>query len=122
MSDNDNSLSNIITGLVLGAIVGAGFYYFFTQTEEGKKVKRIVKDKGEDLLDELTEIVEDIENKGEQFKERVQLAQSQLEEKVGDIKKEVCEEAKEGLSQIDQLRERGRRAAKFFLRKGKSLA
>lgn len=122
MSDSDNSLSNLITGLVLGALVGAGFYYFLTQTEEGKKVKRIVKDKGEDLLDELTEIVEDIENKGKQFKERVQVAQSQLEEKVGDIKKEVCEEAKEGLSQIDQLRERGRRAAKFFLRHGRSLA
>lgn len=122
MSDSDNSLSNLITGLVLGALVGAGFYYFLTQTEEGKKVKRIVKDKGEDLLDELTEIVEDIENKGKHFKERVQVAQSQLEEKVGDIKKEVCEEAKEGLSQIDQLRERGRRAAKFFLRHGRSLA
>ncbi len=121
MSENDNSLSNLVTGLVLGAIVGAGFYYFLTQTEEGKKVKKVLREKGEDVLDELAGIVEDIEDKGEEFKKKAQTVQNELGQKAESLKEGVVGEVKQGLSQIEELRERGRKAAKFFLRNGKSL-
>lgn len=121
MSENDNSLSNLVTGLVLGAIAGAGFYYFLTQTEEGEKVKKVLREKGEDVLNDLTGIVEDIEDKGEEFKEKAQTVQDELSQKAESLKEGVVGEVKEGLSQIEELRERGRKAAKFFLHNGKSL-
>lgn len=122
MSDSDNSLTSLITGIVLGAVVGAGVYYFLNQTEEGKQVKKTLKEKSKDALDDLAVIVKNVESEGQEFKKRAVAVQNALEEKASSFKENVVEDAKEGLSQIEELRERGRRAAKFFLRNGKSLA
>lgn len=120
MSDHDRN-GGFLSGLVLGALVGAGLVYFLTSTEEGKKVKKQWRKKGEIALDNLADLIEEVEEKGEEFKKKAKEIQAELKEKAGDVRQEVAEEAKEQLSHIDKLRERGRKAAKFFTRNGKSL-
>lgn len=110
MSD-DHCGENFFTGLVLGAIFGAGVFYFLTSTEEGKKVKKRLAEKSEDVLDNLADLIGKIEEKGEEFKKKAQKVQAELEEKA----------ATSSLSQIEKLRERGRWAVKFFTRNGKPL-
>lgn len=122
MSDRDRN-GGFLSGLILGALIGAGLAYFLTSTEEGKKVKKQLREKGKDTLDNLAEIIEEVEERGEEFKKKVKVIQTELEKKAGDVREEIAEEAKEQLTHIDKLRERGREATKkFFTRNGKSLA
>lgn len=122
MSERDRD-GGFLSGLVLGALIGAGLFYFLTSTEEGKKVKKQLKEKGKDALDNLADLIEEVEEKGEEFKQKAKEIQAELEKKTKDVRKEVVEEAKEQLTHIDKLRERGRRATRrFFTKNGKSLA
>ena len=122
MSNRDRG-NGFFSGLILGALLGVGFYYFLTATEEGKKVKKEIKKKSGEALDKLTNLIEEIEEKGEGFKKRAKQIQAELEARTQAVKKEIVEEAKGGLAQVDKLRERGRRATKrFFTRNGKPLS
>jgi gas vesicle protein len=120
--DEKNHGHNFFTGLILGAIVGAGLYYFLTSTEEGKKIKTQLKEKGKDVLDDLTDLVEEIEEKGQEFKQKAKQVQTQLEQRARSVEGEVLKEAKGQLARIKELRERGRKAAKSFTRNGKPLS
>jgi len=121
MSDRDRN-GGFFQGLIMGALIGAGAYYFLTQTKEGEKVKKRIKKKGREALDDLADLVEEFEEKGEEFQVQAKRLQAELEKKAKGVKKEVAEEAKEKLTHIDKLRERGRRATKtFFTRNGKPL-
>jgi polyhydroxyalkanoate synthesis regulator phasin len=122
MSDSGRN-NNLLTGLILGALVGAGLVYFLTSTEEGKKIKKQLQEKGKITLDKLADLIEEVEEKGEEFKQKAKKIQAQLEEKARDIQGRVAEEAKEQLVHIDELRERGQEASKrFFVKNGKTLA
>lgn len=101
--------------------MGVGAYYFLTSTEEGKKVKEKLKKQGENALDNLGEIVEELEEKGGEFKEKAKELQVELEEKSKSVGGEIKEEVEEKLTEIEDLRERGRKAARSFTRKGKPL-
>lgn len=121
MSECDRE-GGFLRGLIMGVILGAGAYYFLTQTKEGKKVKKKIKKRGEEILDDLADLVDEFEEKGKEFRTQVKKLQDELEQKARDVKKEVAEEAKEQLTHIDNLRERGRQVAKkFFTRNGKPL-
>lgn len=112
MSDNNSHHNEgFLTGLVLGAILGAGFFYFLTSTEEGKKVKKKLALKSEDVLENLADLVREIEKKGKEFQKKALGVQKEIEEKIGSS----------NLSQIEKLRERGRRVVRFFTRGGKPL-
>jgi gas vesicle protein len=121
MSDRDHQ-GGFFQGLIMGALIGAGAFYFFTQTKEGKRIGQQLKKKGEEAFDDLGELIEDFESKGEEFRTKAKEIQSQLEEKTQSVSKEIAEEAQEKLGHIEQLRERGRKASKkFFVRNGKPL-
>jgi gas vesicle protein len=111
MNENSRNGESFLTGLVLGIILGAGFVYFLSSTEEGKVIKKRLKEKTENALDNLGELIEEIEEKGEEFKKKATEIQKQLEEKTSEV----------NFSSIEKLRERGRRAVKFFTRNGKPL-
>jgi gas vesicle protein len=111
MNENSRNGESFLTGLVLGIILGAGFVYFLSSTEEGKIIKKRLKEKTENALDNLGELIEEIEEKGEEFKKKATEIQKQLEEKTSEV----------NFSSIEKLRERGRRAVKFFTRNGKPL-
>lgn len=120
MSDREHS--GFFQGLLMGALLGAGAVYFLTQTKEGEKFKERIKEKSEEALDDLAELVEDFETKGEEFRARAKEIQVKLEEKAKNTKKEVAGEAQEKLTHIEKLRKRGRLASKkFFIRNGKPL-
>jgi len=121
MSDRERH-GGFFQGLIMGALIGAGAFYFLTQTEEGEKFKKRLKKKSEETLDNLAELVDDFETKGEEFREKAKEIQAQLEEKIKDTREEVAEEAQEKLGHIEKLRERGRKASKkFFTKNGKPL-
>jgi histidinol dehydrogenase len=121
MSDRDHQ-GGFFQGLILGALIGVGAFYFLTQTKEGKRIGQQLRKKGEEALDDLGEMVEDLETKSEEFRIKAKEIQSQLEEKTQGVSKEIAEEAQEKLGHIEQLRERGRTASKkFFIRNGKPL-
>ena len=122
MDEQSNRGHNFFTGLVLGTALGAGLYYFLTSTQEGRRIKQQLKEKSGDVLDNLSDLVDEIEERGEEFKKKAKQVQAQLEQKAKNIKGEVVEEAKEQLDYIKQLRERGRQAAQFFTRNGKPLS
>lgn len=121
MNEGDRN-RGFLSGLVLGTLLGAGLVYFLTSTEEGKKVKKQLGEKSKDALDNLADLLEEVEEKGKKFRQKAKKIQAELEEKAEDIREEVARGAKEQLSHIDKLRERGRQASKrFFTRNGKKL-
>jgi gas vesicle protein len=123
MSNRDHHGSNYLGGLIAGALIGAGLFYFFNSTKEGKEAKKKIKQRSKEVLDDLTCLIGEFEEKGEEFRTQAKRLQVELEEKAKDIKEEVVEEAKEKLGHIEQLRERGRGVSKkFFVRNGKSLS
>lgn len=100
MCDCDKKGGNFLTGVVLGALAGAGLFYFLTSTKEGKKIKE--------------QLVADLEEKSEEFKEKAAAVEEELADKM-DAGAEVA------ISQIEKLRHRGRTAVKSFVRNGKPL-
>lgn len=119
---SDRERGGFLQGLIMGALIGAGAYYFLTQTKEGKEVKKRIREKSEEALGDLAELVEDFEEKGGEFQEQAKRIQARLEEKAKDVSENVAEEAQEKLTHIEKLRKRGRVASrKFFTKNGKPL-
>lgn len=120
--DNRNSHhdNHFLTGLVLGALIGAGLTFFLVSDEETKEK---IKKKGKVALDNLADIISELEEKGGEFKEKTKKLQAELEERTKDFREEVAEEAGTQLTHIEKLRERGRKATRrFFTRSGKKIA
>ncbi|PIU02174.1 hypothetical protein COT66_01850 [Candidatus Shapirobacteria bacterium CG09_land_8_20_14_0_10_49_15] len=61
--------NNFWGGLVLGALVGAGVYYYLTSK------------KGGETLDNLQDLLGDLKQKGEEFNKKVRQVQSKLDQK-----------------------------------------
>jgi len=119
----EQSGSNFFRGLVTGAILGAVAVWFLNQTEKGEEIKEEIKEKSGDVLENLSDLVQDLEKKGQEFKKKVLEVKEEFEEKAKDFRQEVIEEGKIGLQKIEELEEKGHRAAqKFFTRKGKPLS
>lgn len=118
MEKRDHGGSSFFTGAFLGALVGAGLAFFFLSDE---KTKKKLKRKGKVALENLSEIVDEVEEKGKEFSQKAKKIKTELEEKAKSG--ELGEEAQEKLAHIDKLRERGRKATgRFFTRAGKKLA
>jgi len=123
MSEEHDQGGSFFRGLVAGAILGAMAVWFLNQTEKGKEIKKEIKEKSGDVLENLNDLVQDLEEKGQEFKKKVIEVKEEFEEKAKDFRQEIAEEAKIGLSRIEELEEKGHKAAqKFFTRKGKPLS
>lgn len=110
MSEQHEGSGNFFRGLVAGAVLGAVAVWFLNSTKKGEEIKEQIKEKGEETLGDLKDLISDFEEKGEEFKKQVNKAKENFEEKIKDVRKEVVEEAREGLTQ------------KFFTRQGKKLS
>ena len=104
------------SGLVTGAVLGIGAYFFLTSTEEGRKIRRQMKDKGNQALADLGDLVEDLEGKGEELRHQVRETQEKVKGKIEQIGGGFDQ------TEIEKIQTRGRQmAARFFTRKGKSV-
>ncbi len=102
--------SNFLSGIVLGAVLGAGAFYLLTTDEGQKAAKKFKKQAGpilEDLVSELEEKSADLTDKAEDLKEEVE---EKLEEVKETLEPEVKVKMEKSLDRIEELQERGRKA------------
>lgn len=125
-SDYSEVRSEKPNGFALGFLLGAGLV-FLLGTDEGRRLKKKLVQKGRQTIDDLPETVKKIQAEGEELVARTQAVKKQLEEKIDEITPKAKEQLKDALEHIEETQERGRRAAqaakkRFFTRRGKKVA
>ena len=127
MCDRDDK--GIILGLMIGGLIGAGTMFLFG-TDKGAQVRKNLKKKGEDILDDLEPVLKQLEEKSREVKKQAEKVKGQIAEKTGELKENISEEVTEKLddtlAKIENLQERGREATealrkKYFVKNGKKL-
>jgi len=104
------------SGLITGAVLGVGAYFFLTSTKEGKEIGQKIKARSSQALDDLGNLVEDLEDKGEELRHQVRETQVKVKEKIGQIGEDFNQK------EIEKIQARGRQmATRFFTRKGKAV-
>lgn len=118
---NEKSGSGFAIGFLFGAIAGAVLIFLFG-TEKGKKFKKELQKKGKFSFKNLSELLEEFEEKGSEFKKKTEEITKNLEKKVESKSPEIKKVPEKGLDHIQKLQERGRTiAGRFFKRNGKRL-
>lgn len=111
MSEEQAGSNGFLSGLVWGVFLGIAAFVFF-ETEKGKKIKERLKEEGDDLLEELPEIIDRLEEKGEEFVAQVSKLEKDVEEKASEVKADlttdVGEKLDSSLGHIEALQEHGR--------------
>ncbi len=100
-----------ILGFFMGGLIGA-LVIFFLGTKEGQKTGKMLKRKGEDMLDDVQDKIEELEERGkdlakqgEEIKEQVL---ENLEEKKDTVTHATAEKLDTALAHIEELQEHGR--------------
>jgi len=88
MNENKSSFSSLMVGIV----IGAALTYFFT-TKNGQKIKDLILEESEDLLEKLGKALEEPKEKLIEEKEKVQ-------EKIEEAKEVVQERIEEKLESV----------------------
>lgn len=110
MNDNQNHGTDIkfLAGFFIGGLLGAATI-FFIGTKEGKKAAKLLQHKGEEVLDELEDQVEDLEQKGKELARQGEAVKEQVLEKLEDKSEELTESATKkldsALAHIEELQE-----------------
>ncbi|MBI5449190.1 YtxH domain-containing protein [Candidatus Gottesmanbacteria bacterium] len=111
MSDAKRTDGKFLLGFFIGGLIGA-LTIFFLGTKEGKKTGKLIREKGEDIIDDVQEKIGELENKG---KELVREGESikekmldSLEDKKDEITGNAAEKLESALAHIEALQEHGR--------------
>ena len=110
MNDEHRSGTDMkfIVGFFLGGILGA-LTIFFIGTKEGKKAAKMLRHKGEEVIDELEDQVEELEQKGKELVKQGEAVKDQVMEKLEDKSEELTETATKkldsALAHIEELQE-----------------
>ncbi|MCX6791520.1 MAG: YtxH domain-containing protein [Candidatus Gottesmanbacteria bacterium] len=114
MSDNNQSHGTdikFLAGFFIGGLIGA-LTIFFLGTKEGKKAGKLLQQKGEDVLGELEDQVEELEQKGKDLLKHGEEIKEQVLEKIEDKSEEFTETASRkldsALAHIEEIQEHGR--------------
>ncbi|MFH1841065.1 MAG: hypothetical protein ABH807_02835 [Candidatus Shapirobacteria bacterium] len=107
-----------LAGILVGAVAAVGGVYFLNNTERGRQVKKEIKKKGGELAEEVKEAVEEIGDKGAELKKSALRIEEEIKRKVGSELTHLDELQ----DRVEGLRDRGRKAVKFFTSSGKKLA
>jgi gas vesicle protein len=98
-------------GFFLGGLIGA-IILFFAGTREGKKAGKMIHEKGEDLIGDIQDRLEDLKKKGKEMADEGEAFKTdiveQLEDKKGDLTKEVTAKIDSALEHIEKVQEQGR--------------
>jgi gas vesicle protein len=110
MSDYHDHDGKFFFGFFMGGLLGA-LTIFFLGTKEGQKAKKILKAKGEDLLEEIDEKLDELSHKGEELAAQGDVMKEQVLEALADKKDEVTQMAVEKidktLSKLETLQQKG---------------
>ncbi len=116
MCDSQDRSGSLLTGLVIGAAVGAGLTFLFG-TKKGKEFRDRVREEYPELFDKIDEVyanlVEEVKNVEEEVEEMNEDTKEVVQEKVADLGKAV-EDLGKKLEAVAPSRRR-------FLRSGKKL-
>lgn len=116
----ENRSNRFWLGFFLGGLIGA-VTLFFIGTKEGKKTQKFLKKKSEDVLEDLEGKIADYKEKGkelvsqsEELKEEVI---EKIEEQKGKMTQEMSKQLDSALSHIEELQERGRKTTEDLRKK-----
>ena len=111
MSSEGRGQGRFLLGFFIGGLIGA-VTIFFLGAKEGQKTGKLIKRKGEDIMDDVHEKVEELGERGkelvrqgEAIKER---ALENLEEKKEAVTETAAEKIDSALAHIEELQEHGR--------------
>lgn len=113
MSEEISEIKGFLRGFLWGILLAIGSL-FFLETKKGEKIKKKLRAEGEDLLDELPNLIEDFENKVGELVEEVMEIEEEAKEKVVEISQELkgkTEEKVTALPHIEAIQEHGREVA-----------
>lgn len=119
MTTDDSNKGGYLSGLVMGAMLGAAAV-FFLGTKKGRKLAQVMQEKGTQGLEDLEGIAAEIEQKGSQFAHKAIKATHDLEVKAKTTKKAVAKVAKRELTHLQKLQARGRAAADRYFQSANS--
>lgn len=122
--NNTRHDGKFLFGFFLGGLIGA-LIIFFLGTKEGKKIEKVLKKRGKDVLDELDEKLEELEasgkellNKGERIKQDVLEA---LEERRDDLTDAAAERIDSALANFESMQTKGVTSTASLRKKFKNL-
>lgn len=111
MSESKNSEGKFLLGFFIGGLIGA-IIIVFLGTKEGKKAGKILRDRGQDFLDQLDDKIDTFQQKGidlvAQGEELKQQVIDEFEEKKETLSIAAAERLDDALAHIEQMQERGR--------------
>lgn len=112
-------------GFALGVFVGAALVFLFG-TEEGRRLKRQLTQRGRQLAEEMPSVVKKLQKEGEAFAHKAEKIKQDLEEKLDTFTPRAKAEITHALEHIEKTQERGRQAAsvakkRFFTRRGRAI-
>ena len=111
MSDEHRGEGKFLFGFFIGGLIGA-LVIFFLGTKEGQKTGKLLKRKGEDVLDDVQEKIEELEQRGKELVKQGEAIKEQVLENLEEKKEAVTETAVEkidtALAHIEELQEHGR--------------
>lgn len=89
------SKKSFLTGIALGAIVGAGLAYIFG-TDQGKKLQKDIKKKGKELASNIPQDLDDLKA----IKENISERGADIVGNISDQAKETIEAVKDTVSEV----------------------
>ena len=111
MSNEGRGQGRFLLGFFIGGLIGA-LTIFFLGTKEGQRTGKLIKRKGEDMLDDVQEKIEDLEDRGKELAKQGEAIKEQVLENLEEKKEAVTETAAEkidsALAHIEELQEHGR--------------
>jgi len=108
--NNDRHDGKFLFGFFLGGLIGACII-FFLGTKEGKRMEKVLKKRGKDVLDELEEKLEELEENGKELIQKGERIKTDMLEKLEEKKEDLTEAAVEridsALANIESLQTKG---------------
>lgn len=111
MNEGFSETKGFIKGLMWGIIIAVGLLIFL-ETDRGQKLKKRLRDESDDLLDSLPDLIDRIEEKGEELIKEAGKIEKDLREEKADAAQKIAETVEEklgaSLTHIESLQEHGR--------------
>ena len=111
MNDDRRTDGKFLFGFFIGGLIGA-LTIFFLGTKEGKKTGKLIREKGEDILDDVQGKIGELEKKGKELVREGESIKEEMLDTLEDKKEELtgnaAEKLESALAHIEALQEHGR--------------